>query len=493
MPYFLRFIRFLNPFSHLGDRKYNLWFSPLVMILAAVLTESVVGLFFANDPSALGGLAILIFVSLIVYFAFREGIVGGASAVGITILYYLYIMYSRHYQSQQLENGIETTIILGVVYLVIALVIGGLKEQIDLLIHKEAEARLRTEAIIEQLPVGVIIADMKGKVISANQRLAELMGAPVPMGLQVGEEMVVKASQNGKEVSAAQSAIKTVLDTGKPVVGREFTVHRNDGRDVYVKVNSAPIRNTSGKVIAAASIVYDVTREKEIEIRKDDFVSMASHELKTPITSLKLYLDSLESRLKKVENKSVEDVVGKIKLQISRIQTLVNALLDVSRLQTGKLVFKREEFRLDALVSQLVEDMQQNAGDIQLEYVSKQAVPVIADQFRIYQVLTNLLTNAIKYSGDGKRIVLRLKKEKDRAVVSVQDFGIGIEPQQQKLIFQRLYQVTTTKEKTFPGFGMGLYISREIIKRHRGKIWVESEPGKGSTFYFSLPLGGRLR
>lgn len=492
MPYLLRFVRFLNPFSHLGDRNYNLWFSPIVVLFAALLTEVVVKVLFANDPSALGGLAILIFVSLIVYFAFREGIVGGVSAVGITILYYLYIIYSRHYAGEQLSNGIETTIVLGVVYLVIALVIGGLKEQIDLLIHKEAEARIRIEAIIEQLPVGIMIADMAGKVISANQRLAEILGVPIPVGLQIGTDMVVKASQNGREVTPAQAAIKTVLETGKPVIGREFTVHRIDGRDVFVKVNSAPIRNKTGKVVAAASIVYDVTREKEIEVRKDDFVSMASHELKTPITSLKLYLDSLEVRLKKIENSSVEDVVSKIKLQITRIQTLINALLDVSRLQTGKLVFKRERFRLDKLISQLVEDMQQNAGDIHLEFAAKPAVTVVADQFRIYQVLTNLLTNAIKYSGEGKRIILKLKKESDRAVVSVQDFGIGIDAQQQKLIFQRLYQVTTTKEKTFPGFGMGLYISQEIVKRHRGKIWVESELGKGSTFYFSLPLGGRV-
>jgi signal transduction histidine kinase len=115
-------------------------------------------------------------------------------------------------------------------------------------------------------------------------------------------------------------------------------------------------------------------------------------------------------------------------------------------------------------------------------------VQINADKFRIYQVVTNLLTNAIKYSPQGEKIWIEIQSLKNKLVVSVKDQGIGIDKNQQKRIFDRLYQVTDAKEKKFPGLGMGLYISREIIKRHRGAIWVEGEKGKGSTFYFSLPL-----
>ena len=119
---------------------------------------------------------------------------------------------------------------------------------------------------------------------------------------------------------------------------------------------------------------------------------------------------------------------------------------------------------------------------------SKASVNVFADRFRMYQVLTNLITNAIKYSKGEKQIKVRIKREADKVVVSVQDFGIGIAKEQQKKIFERLYQVQDDNGRTYPGFGMGLYISKEIITRHKGAIWVESEKGKGSTFYFTLPL-----
>jgi signal transduction histidine kinase len=181
-------------------------------------------------------------------------------------------------------------------------------------------------------------------------------------------------------------------------------------------------------------------------------------------------------------------IVGSIQHQIERLQELVNDLLDVSRLQTGKLTFTKEDFRIDQLVEEAIADLKGMAKDQRIVYTGKVAIKVHADKFRIYQVLTNLITNAVKYSGDGKSIKLNIKRKEGKVVVSVQDFGIGIAKEQQRKIFDRLYQVIDDKQKTFPGFGMGLYIAKEIITRHQGKIWVESEKGKGSTFFFTLPL-----
>ena len=169
------------------------------------------------------------------------------------------------------------------------------------------------------------------------------------------------------------------------------------------------------------------------------------------------------------------------------MQKLVADLLDVSRLQTGKLLFNKEAFDLDTLLFETIEQLQGTTKHV-IVYKGKEKLLVEGDKFRIYQVLTNLLTNALKYSGESTQIQVRLQKVAGKAVISVKDFGIGIEKDQQKKIFERLYQVMDDTEKTFPGFGMGLYISKEIVKRHKGSIWVESEKGKGSTFYFSIPI-----
>ncbi len=146
------------------------------------------------------------------------------------------------------------------------------------------------------------------------------------------------------------------------------------------------------------------------------------------------------------------------------MKELVNDLLDVSRIQTGKLNFSKEKFKLNELIAETIDGLQGTTNNQPLLYKSKQSFEVFADKFRICQVLTNLITNASKYSPENTAIVIQAK------------------------IFERLYQVTDVTEKTFPGLGMGLYISKEIIKRHRGNIWVEGEKGKGSTFYFSLAL-----
>jgi hypothetical protein len=213
---------------------------------------------------------------------------------------------------------------------------------------------------------------------------------------------------------------------------------------------------------------------------------MASHELKTPLTSLKLYLELLLKQSHKHQSEKINQLVTRVKGQIEILQELVDGLLDVSRLRTGKFTFKKKSLRLDKLVREAILDLQE-AIPQQLKLASPKMIKVQADKFRLYQVLTNLLTNASKYSPHAKQIMIDIKKTNNKATVSIQDFGIGIAKQQQSKVFDRLYQVPDPEAKTFPGLGLGLYIAKEIIKRHQGKIWVKSRPGGGATFSFSLP------
>lgn len=226
--------------------------------------------------------------------------------------------------------------------------------------------------------------------------------------------------------------------------------------------------------------------QKAVVVR-NDFISLASHELKTPLTSLKMYVQMLERQYAKKGDNTYQSYIEKMNRQTDKLTQLVSDLLDVSKIQHGKLEFSMEALDLDVLVKDTVEAVQNTTDKHKLLVEGSVQRKVLADQYRIYQVLTNLLTNAIKYSPQADKVIVRLYQEKDYAIVMVKDFGIGIQPSQQKKIFSQFYRVENPEQETFPGLGMGLYISQEIIRRHGGTMSVVSHKGKGSQFTFTLP------
>lgn len=478
---------YLNPIARLGNKNYSLFFPTFTTIAIAIAIELYANILL-KSPSAVGLPAIFFAVALVIYFSFRDGIKGGTIVAFIVVIYYLYLISELHYKGAQLTSGVDTTIALGSIYFFLAGVIGWLRQTIDGFIEREADERKRLQIILQQLPVGILITDSEGRITQGNKQAEIILGIKIPIGFKVGSRNLVPSIHNGKPFNPNHTPLLQVLQTTKPVVKKEFLLQRSDGKTVDLEVSAAPIQNKAGKTIAAALIFSDITRQKEIEARKDDFVNMASHELKTPLTSMKLYIDVLHERIKPFQDGKTIHILSKVKNQTQNLQDLVNDLLDVSRLQTGKLSFKKERIRLDTLISDTLEQLKGASGKQKIIFEKKRPLYIDGDAFRIYQVITNLIGNAIKYSGGKGDIIVTLTLNQHRAVVGVQDYGIGIDKSHQKKIFDRLYQVTDTEEKTFPGFGMGLYISKEIIKKHKGKIWVESEKGKGSIFYFTLPL-----
>jgi PAS domain S-box-containing protein len=482
-----RLVRYLNPIPRLGLRKYSVWF-PLLSSIAVTLLSELYSIEIARDPMAVGSYIIFVNVAMILYFSFRDGIRGGFLTSLVSILYYFYIIDTRDYSGDQLVTGIETTLVLAFLFFLLATIIGYLKQKIDTLIIREAEERRRLQSIIQQLPVGIVITDNKGQVEYTNKKLEAMIGRKLQKESVAGKNLIIPYYYNGKSVDLANYPIARTITTGRDVSEHELVIQPVNGKKIFVQVNASLIHNREGRPIAAVSIIQDISEQKELEIRKDDFVNMASHELKTPITSMKLYIDLVLQRILKYNDDKTAYILTNLKSQTQRLQELVNDLLDVSRIQTGKLTFKKESFQLDDVIKETVEALQGTTGRQEIVFGRHKPIKVYADKFRIYQVLTNLLTNAIKYSPDKGVITVSAKTIKGAVIVSVKDQGIGIVKSEQKKIFDRLYQVTDPKEKTFPGLGMGLYISREIIKRHRGKIWVESEKAKGSTFYFTLPF-----
>lgn len=478
-------LNFINPLRRLGIREYSTIFPTFTVLIAAALNE-IYAIIIMQDPEAVGTTAIFVFVFLIIYFAFRDGRKGGFIAAFGTICYYFYIIFSRGYEGERFISSIETTLFLAFIYFFLAWIIGWLKEQIDRLIEREANAKKRLESIFQQLPVGVLISDKNLTIIQSNDKLSQILGITIPPGFQMGSTMPLESTHNGSKTKFSDSPITKAIRTGKSIANKEF-IFEKDGDTRFVQVSASPIRNRDEEIIAAASIITDITDQKKIELRKDDFVNMASHELKTPLTSIKLYTEIIARKIKPYRDKELQKIVRKNHEQIRRLQTLVDDLLDVSRIQTGKLTFQKETFDINTVIQDTIELTKETADNHPIVFTPGEPLLVYADKFRIYQVLTNLITNAAKYSPNKSEIIIKSKKNENKIIVSVQDFGIGIPESEHEKIFERLYQVFESADKKSPGFGMGLFITKEIIHKHKGEIWVESEVGKGSTFCISIP------
>lgn len=271
-----------------------------------------------------------------------------------------------------------------------------------------------------------------------------------------------------------------------------------DGREIPISLSVSSIRDSQGIVIGASKIARDISAQKEAETvaerfyeqlreldrQKDTFIGLASHELRTPLTSISGYLQIL-NRVNK--DNACQKYIDKALLQVKKMSDLVNGLLEFSRIETGRMRLSKTEFELQELIDESVVSVfpMQGKHKIILERTANECV-VYADRERIGQVLTGLLVNAIKYSPDRHEITLLLRPGKKTIKVGVKDEGVGIAAANLDQIFTRFYRSDETAPH-ISGLGIGLYLAREIINRHQGKLWAESEPGKGSTFWLSLP------
>ena len=234
--------------------------------------------------------------------------------------------------------------------------------------------------------------------------------------------------------------------------------------------------------------MIDITEQKLDDIRKNDFIGMVSHELKTPLTSLKGYVQILGSKARKQEDAFMASALQKAEIQVNKMSSLINGFLNVSRLESGKIILDKQYFRVDEIIRDIIDDTLITSTNHTITLHPCGPFSVYADQEKIEAVISNLLSNAIKYSPGSKNIEITCKLCGDAVQISVSDEGMGIRKEDMEKLFERYYRVEGKLTKDISGFGIGLYLSAEIIARHGGKIWVESEVGKGSVFHFSLPL-----
>jgi len=268
----------------------------------------------------------------------------------------------------------------------------------------------------------------------------------------------------------------------------EVKITRPDTSLRWIKTQVIIIFDANHKPIRMLGTILDITESKRDEIRKNDFIAMASHELKTPLTSLKAYIQLLEKKITKDGDAFINNALVKAGNQVNKMSDLVYGFLDLSRLESGKLQVKIQYFDINDLITETIAETLPVSYNHQIVFNPGAPIIVNADSERIGQVVGNFLSNAIKYSPKESTITVSSYVVDNKVQVSVSDTGIGIRPKDQEKLFQRFYRVENENIKNISGFGIGLYLASEIIQRHKGKIWVESREGEGSTFSFSLPL-----
>jgi len=343
----------------------------------------------------------------------------------------------------------------------------------------------RLHLLIKNASDIITVLDENGLITYESPAIEPVLGyrPDERIGRSIHNDSIVHPDDRYIKIGLLQKAITSPTQN----ISGEFRLRHKNGS--YRTMDAIFNNMLDNKKINGIIATYrDVTERKSLEQHKDEFIAIASHELKTPVTSLKAYLQILEESVAKKNNIQSSDLLIKINKQVDRLGVLIKDLLDFTRIEGGNLKYRQEQYELNELVVEIVGEVQFTTRQHKIYTQLSRPVLITGDRYRTGQVLTNLLNNAIKYSPQTDRIIVSTKVDKQTIIVSIQDFGIGIEQEFQAKVFDRFFRLKETEHYHFPGLGLGLYIAAEFVKRQGGNIWLTSELGKGSIFYFQLPI-----
>jgi signal transduction histidine kinase len=402
------------------------------------------------------------------------------------------------------------------------------RQQVGEKAERQAEELNR---VFEAVADGIAVYDRDGRELRTNaalQRLFRLDAAPPEYAqMTLHERIALFAARDGQGrlLAANEGPLPRALagDVMAGELAMDLRSRAFDGRELELNVSAAPLRDSDGQLVGVVGVFRDQTernqlardreeaRASELTLREtktqmDTFLSIASHELRTPLTSLKLGLQMSLLQLHKLASgrngsaapgeaglQVAAEQLNRTAHQIERIEVLVNDLVDVSRIQADKLELRLEEVDVLAVVHEAVEAQREAAPERSISLQRPAGllqVPVYADAVRIEQVVTNFLTNALKYSPADRPVEVGVEVDPEQARIWVRDYGPGLPEPEQEYIWERFHRARGVEVQSGSGvgLGLGLYISRMIVEHHRGQVGVQSTAGQGATFWFALPL-----
>ncbi len=342
--------------------------------------------------------------------------------------------------------------------------------------------------ILETMADGITIQDKTGRIIFANKVAAKISGfTTVEEFLKTSTQEIVKKF-DGKDIIGNAYNLENFpgrqilkgKNYAEDLVGFTYTKKKTEN---WAIIKSTPIKK-NGKLELVINVFHDITEEKKEDQQRDVFMAMTSHELKSLLTSIKAYGQLLQKRVKDVNNLNY---LVRLDNQVNKLTSFILDLLDLSRIQAGTFKLNKEKLNMDNLFKDIISDLQITTINKKIVLRGVIGKEILADRSRISEVIVNFINNAIKYDPNSKKINILLKKVGDLVKVSVTDYGIGIKKSDQNKIFNLFYQSNSNNSRK-EGLGLGLYLSKKIIEAHGGKIGVESTYGKGSTFYFEIPI-----
>ncbi|GAC1370403.1 MAG: hypothetical protein NVSMB44_37500 [Ktedonobacteraceae bacterium] len=345
-------------------------------------------------------------------------------------------------------------------------------------------ARAYTENIVNTIREPLLVLDAALRVQSANPSFYQFFHVE-PM--QTEHYQLFELGNHQWDISTLHARLEHVLLEQPSFQDFEVDhVFPSIGHKILL-LNAQRIPASEGREPLILLAFEDVTDRRELEWHKDSFLAIASHELKTPVTSLKAYAQILRKQYTKAGDEQAAHMLATMEGQANKLAHLIGQLLDTTQLQAHKPLIQSRRFDIAEFVRNVIEDVQRTTPEHQIHFEGSIHAPFQGDPERIGQVLTNLLSNAIKYSPASDQVLVQLSEDPTAIILSVQDFGMGIPADKQMYLFQRFYRVNTSAQTKIPGLGLGLYISAEIVKQHGGQMWVESREGEGSTFFARFP------
>lgn len=429
------------------------------------------------------------------------GTVSVIATLTITLGYFL-IAFAQH-QFDSSYIGVHLPL------LAISLVAGALAEWLYLrsrLISQQGSAvasrlteeQLKGQALMGSMADGVVVIDNQGKIAFINRAAQTMTGWDESAQTLDWRTVLALKTSDGQPLAATDNPVTQAWQAKAPIIRNDLDLVTRAGRNYELSLSVSPINDQQGNINGAIAVFRDVSKEREVERQRNEFISTASHEMRTPVAAIEGYIAlAMNTKVAMIDDRA-RTYLNKAHDNTQHLGDLFRNLLSITKIEEGQVKRRAKPFDLTRLIRDLVQDMQFNASNKHLSLTFTGGVqatgktilpptPVMADPERIREVAANLIDNAIKFTEAGG-IVVQVTSDKQIVTVSVTDSGPGIAPEDIPHLFQKFYRVDTSATRTVGGTGLGLYLCRQIIELYGGRTWVDSAIGRGSSFHFSLPL-----